>query len=94
MGIVGYEVAFRNAEDFRLDAERREWLESPRGQQWLALRWEALDRRHRAAMILSEEYRRQQEIIEQALKGISGDFAGEVLSAEEAIRAHIRTQQA
>jgi hypothetical protein len=94
MGIVGYEVVLRSPEDFADDAERRQWLESPHGQQWLAMRWEHVDRRHRAAIIVSSAYRQQQQVIEDALKGISGDFAGDIMSAEDAIRAHIRSQQA
>ena len=93
MGIVGYEVVFRDAEDFRIDAERRRWLESEEGQYQLAIRWENVDRRHKAALIVSATYRRQQAVIEGALQGVSGDFAGDVETAEEAIRAHMRSTQ-
>ena len=81
---------FRDREDFAIDAERRQWLESPEGQFEFWYHRAMADRRHQAAMILSEVYRSQQNVIEGALKGISGDFEGEILSAEDAIRAHVR----
>jgi len=94
MGIVGYGVAFRDEADFRLDEIRRRQMASPEGQYRLAKARDWETRCHRAALIVSATYRRQQQTIEDALKGISGDFAGDVLTAEEAIWAHIRSTQA
>ncbi len=90
MDIVGNGPMFRDQDDFVIDAEWRQWLESPEGCAVLRRRRLWQERLHQGGMVLSDLYRSQQKVIEDALKGISGDFKGEVISAEDVIRASIR----
>ena len=83
--ISDYGPAFRSPEDFRADAERRQWLESPAGRAAMAKARIRETRRHEAAMVLSPHYAAQQAHIEAALKGVDSGFRGEFISAEAAI---------
>ena len=91
--IVEYDIAFRSPADFAADAERRRWLESPKGQFVLekCRVWE--ERLHLAAMIRSSEYSDGQGVIECLLRGETADFSGvSLITAEQAMRKYLNTQ--
>jgi len=96
--IVDNDIVFRSREDFAQDAERRQWLESREGQGTLEAERIWHERLHQAAMIVSQEYREGQAILEKLLRGeeaAAADFANmSLISATRAMRNHMQAQKA
>jgi len=88
MDIIGNGPMFRDAADFAADAEKRQWLESTRGQRELEARRIYGERLHAACMIISAEYRADQEALERALQGDSTAARLTFVSQRKALLGH------
>ena len=97
--IVENDIAFRTPSDFKIDAERRRWLESSEGQQTLEAErvWE--ERLHQTALIRSSEYSDGQSVLEGLLsnncvdQSVAQFITTDFLTARQAVWKWIQSEK-